>query len=68
MVRLKQEGYKPTRGIKLALTCGEETPDAFNGVSYLIEHYRALMDAYFALKMVPAERPSGDGGNSTTHQ
>ncbi len=27
MVRFKQDGYKPTRGIKLALTCGEETPE-----------------------------------------
>jgi acetylornithine deacetylase/succinyl-diaminopimelate desuccinylase-like protein len=49
MVRFKQEGYKPLRGIKLALTCGEETPETFNGVSYLIEHHRALIDAAFAL-------------------
>ncbi len=49
MVRFKQDGYKPTRGIKLALTCGEETPEAFNGVRYLIEHHRAVVDAAFAL-------------------
>jgi acetylornithine deacetylase/succinyl-diaminopimelate desuccinylase-like protein len=49
MVRFKQDGYKPTRGIKLALTCGEEAPEAFNGVRYLLEHHRALMDAAFAL-------------------
>ena len=49
MVRFKQETFKPTRGIKLALTCGEETPDNANGVTYLIEHHRALMDASFAL-------------------
>ena len=49
MVRFKQDGYKPRRGIKLALTCGEETPETFNGVRYLIEHHRALMDAAFAL-------------------
>ncbi len=49
MVRFKQEGYKPKRGIKLALTCGEETPNTFNGVSYLIEHHRTLIDAAFAL-------------------
>ena len=40
MVRFRQEGYKPRRGIKLALTCGEETPNTFNGVSYLLEHHR----------------------------
>ena len=49
MVRFKQEGYKPRRGIKLALTCGEETPNTFNGVSYLLEHHRTLIDAAFAL-------------------
>jgi acetylornithine deacetylase/succinyl-diaminopimelate desuccinylase-like protein len=49
MIRFKQDGYKPTRGIKLALTCGEEAPEAFNGVRYLIEHHRALIDAAFAL-------------------
>jgi acetylornithine deacetylase/succinyl-diaminopimelate desuccinylase-like protein len=49
MVRFKQEGYKPKRGIKLALTCGEETPNNFNGVKYLIENHRDLMDASFAL-------------------
>lgn len=49
MVRYKQEGYRPRRGIKLALTCGEETPNTFNGVKYLIEQHRQLMDAGFAL-------------------
>ena len=36
MVRFKQEGFKPKRGIKLALTCGEESPNVFNGVKYLL--------------------------------
>ena len=49
MVRFRQEGYRPRRGIKLALTCGEETPNTFNGVSYLLEHHRTLIDAAFAL-------------------
>ena len=49
MVRYKQEGYRPKRTIKLALTCGEETPNTFNGVSYLIEKHRDLIDAGFAL-------------------
>src|ERR1044071_6807581 len=49
MVRLKQEGFKPKRGIKLALTCGEESPNVFNGVQYLIENHRDLVDAAFAL-------------------
>ena len=50
MVRFKQEGYKPRRGIKLALTCGEESPNtSINGVSYMLEHHRTLIDAAFAL-------------------
>ncbi|MBB6093677.1 acetylornithine deacetylase/succinyl-diaminopimelate desuccinylase-like protein [Povalibacter uvarum] len=49
MVRFKQEGYKPKRTIKLALTCGEESPNTFNGVSYLVEKHRDLIDAAFAL-------------------
>ena len=32
LVRFKKEGYRPKRTIKLALTCGEETPNVFNGV------------------------------------
>ena len=32
MIRFRQEGYHPRRGVKLALTCGEETPNVFNGV------------------------------------
>jgi acetylornithine deacetylase/succinyl-diaminopimelate desuccinylase-like protein len=49
MVRYKQEKYRPERGIKLALTCGEETPNVFNGVKYLIEKHRDLIDGEFAL-------------------
>ncbi|MEO8016632.1 MAG: M20/M25/M40 family metallo-hydrolase [Pseudomonadota bacterium] len=49
MVRYKKEGYRPKRGIKLALTCGEETPNNFNGVKYLVENRRELIDAAFAL-------------------
>jgi acetylornithine deacetylase/succinyl-diaminopimelate desuccinylase-like protein len=49
MVRFKQEKYRPKRTIKLALTCGEETPNVFNGVSFLVEKHRDLIDAAFAL-------------------
>ncbi len=31
MMRYKKSGYKPTRDIKMALTCGEETPYDFDG-------------------------------------
>src|SRR5689334_14682925 len=49
MVRYKKEGYKPKRGLKLMLTCGEESPNTFNGVKYLVANYRQLIDAQFAL-------------------
>ena len=49
MVRLKEESFKPSRSIKMALTCGEETSTAFNGASWLASHERALIDAEFAL-------------------
>jgi len=49
MVRYKREGYKPRRGLKLMLTCGEESPNTFNGVKHLVENHRQLIDAEFAL-------------------
>jgi acetylornithine deacetylase/succinyl-diaminopimelate desuccinylase-like protein len=49
LVRLRQEGYKPKRTIKMALTCGEEAGSAFVGAEYLVKHERGLIDAAFAL-------------------
>jgi acetylornithine deacetylase/succinyl-diaminopimelate desuccinylase-like protein len=49
MVRLRQEGFKPKRTIKLALTCGEETTYAFNGAEWLAKNKPELIDAAFAL-------------------
>lgn len=49
LARFKQEGFKPKRTIKMALTCGEETAGAFNGAQYLAQQQRALIDAEFAL-------------------
>jgi acetylornithine deacetylase/succinyl-diaminopimelate desuccinylase-like protein len=62
MVRFKQEGYAPKRGIKLALTCGEESPNVFNGVKYLIENHRDLVDAAFALNEGGGGRYDQDTG------
>jgi acetylornithine deacetylase/succinyl-diaminopimelate desuccinylase-like protein len=60
MVRFRQEGFKPKRDVKLALTCGEETPDTFNGVSWLIANHRPLMDAAFAINEGAGGRLDGD--------
>jgi acetylornithine deacetylase/succinyl-diaminopimelate desuccinylase-like protein len=49
MIRFRREGYKPKRGIKMALTCGEEGGFPFNGAEYLANHERARIDAAFAL-------------------
>lgn len=49
LIRYKQEGFKPKRDIKLALTCGEETPDTFNSVHWLVENHPDALKAAFAL-------------------
>jgi acetylornithine deacetylase/succinyl-diaminopimelate desuccinylase-like protein len=49
LMRYASEGFKPRRSIKLALTCGEETPDIFNGVKWLLDTHPAALDAEFAL-------------------
>jgi acetylornithine deacetylase/succinyl-diaminopimelate desuccinylase-like protein len=48
-VRWRAEGFRPKRTLRLALTCGEETTEAFNGVQYLIDRRRDLIDAAFAV-------------------
>jgi len=49
LIRYRLEGFKPRRDIKLALTCGEETPDVFNSVKWLLDTQPAVLDAEFAL-------------------
>lgn len=49
MIHFKKDGYTPKRTIKMALTCGEETPETFNGVDYLIRNHRDLIDAGLAI-------------------
>jgi acetylornithine deacetylase/succinyl-diaminopimelate desuccinylase-like protein len=49
LIRLKKEGYKPRRTIKMALTCGEESDDALNGADLLVTKHRDLIDAGIAL-------------------
>lgn len=57
LARFRDEGHRPRRTIKLALTCGEETSGAFNGADWLAKNRRQLIDAEFALN-------EGGGGNS----
>jgi acetylornithine deacetylase/succinyl-diaminopimelate desuccinylase-like protein len=48
LLRYKQEGWVPERDLILALTADEEGGDD-NGVSWLIEHHRELIDAEYAI-------------------
>jgi acetylornithine deacetylase/succinyl-diaminopimelate desuccinylase-like protein len=49
LIRYREEGYKPRRTIKLALTCGEETNGALNGAGWLAKNDRDAIDAELAL-------------------
>ena len=60
MIRLKA-GKPPTRTVKLALTCGEETTAAWNGAEYLSAKRRDLIDAEFALNEGGGGRTEADG-------
>ncbi len=57
LIRFQRTGYKPKRAVKIALTCGEETNGAFNGIEWLASNRRDLIDAEFALN---------EGGGGTT--
>lgn len=49
LIRFRQEGFTPRRDIKLALTCGEETPNVFNTVQWLTATQPDVLRAAFAL-------------------
>jgi acetylornithine deacetylase/succinyl-diaminopimelate desuccinylase-like protein len=54
-LRLQQEGYKPNRDLILALTADEEIPGPYNGVSWLLNNHRKLIDAEYCI--------NSDGGD-----
>ena len=49
LIRYREEGFRPPRTIKLALTCGEDTSSALNGAGWLTQHARDEIDAAFAV-------------------
>ncbi len=65
LVRFKEQKYQPKRTIKLALTCGEETLEAFNGADWLARNKRDLIDAEFALNEGGGGRADKDGNLQT---
>lgn len=61
LIRFQQEGYRPKRTVKLALTCGEESDLAFNGADWLAKNRRELIDAAFALNEGGGGETDGEG-------
>jgi acetylornithine deacetylase/succinyl-diaminopimelate desuccinylase-like protein len=61
MVRLRREGLRPRRTIKMALTCGEETSSRVNGVDYLLRNHREWLAADFAINEGAGGTLSDDG-------
>jgi acetylornithine deacetylase/succinyl-diaminopimelate desuccinylase-like protein len=67
VIRYQAEGFKPRRDIKLALTCGEETPETFDGVDWLVRTHPDALRAAFALNE-GAGGELDDSGKPTTLQ
>ena len=61
LIRYKQAGKLPKRTLKLALTCGEETTNAFNGADWLAKNKPDLIAAEFAINEGGGGRLSPDG-------
>src|SRR3954468_13066225 len=61
LMRFKETKYQPKRTIKLALTCGEETVNAFNGAAWLAKNRPDLIAAEFALNEGGGGRADKDG-------
>jgi acetylornithine deacetylase/succinyl-diaminopimelate desuccinylase-like protein len=61
LMRFKREGYHARRTIKMALTCGEETTEAFNGADWLAKNKPQLIAAAFALNEGGGGRTDGHG-------
>lgn len=49
LIRFHREGYQPRRDIRLALTCGEETSEHFDGVEWLLKNRPETMRAGIVL-------------------
>src|SRR5882672_185436 len=55
LIRFKREGIVPDRDIILALTAGEESGGDYNGVQWLLQNHRDLIDAAYCI--------NGDSGD-----
>jgi acetylornithine deacetylase/succinyl-diaminopimelate desuccinylase-like protein len=59
-LQLKQQGVVPKRDLILALTTGEEGATFYNGIEWLLQNHRELIDAEYCL--------NGDGGGPESEQ
>lgn len=65
LIRLKQAKTPPKRTLKMALTCGEETAEAFNGADYLVKNHAALIKSDFVLNEGGGGRLDANGKRET---
>lgn len=65
MIRLKQGKTPPKRTLKMALTCGEETAEAYNGANDLVLNHRELIAADFVLNEGGGGRLNAEGQRET---
>ena len=62
LLQYKQQGFRPTRDIILALTSDEESGDA-NGAEWLVKEHRDLVDAAYAINEGGGGTLEGSGMN-----
>jgi acetylornithine deacetylase/succinyl-diaminopimelate desuccinylase-like protein len=60
-IRWKQEGWVPDRDVILALTADEERSDLDDGIRWLLENHRELIDAEYALNPDSGDFQSKNG-------
>jgi len=65
LIRLKQAKAPPKKTLKMALTCGEETAEAFNGADWLVKNRAELIAADFVLNEGGGGRLGPDGKRET---
>lgn len=61
VIRLKREGFRPDRDLILALTADEEGGRGPNGVGWLLQNRRALIDAEYCLNVDAGGGQAKDG-------
>lgn len=64
-IRLRKEGFRPDRDLVLALTAGEES-GLSNGVRYLLDHRRELIDAAYCVNTDGGDFQTKDGRRRLT--